>query len=120
MSKRTRTKPTQRKYYRLDAILKKAPDSLYYMCYGERRNGKSYACLEYMLKEYLNHGSECAIIRRWKEDFRGKRAHSMWTNLVCNELNENKVKEYTNGKYDNIVYQSGRWFLAYFNLSYRK
>ena len=120
MSRRTKPKRTERKYYRLDNIMKKAPNSLYYMCYGERSNGKSYACLEYMLKDYLKTGRECAIIRRWKEDFRGKRAPQMWANLVYNELGENKVKEYTNGKFDNIIYQSGRWYLSYYDKEHDK
>lgn len=101
------------KYYDISKLL--ATKSLYHMVFSERSNGKSYQALLHGLKNFVKNGEQIAIIRRWKEDFRGKRAHQMWDNLVCNEAGENKVREITKGKYDNIIYKSGCWYLAYFD-----
>ena len=57
------------KFYSLDEILKK--QAQYNIIIGERSNGKTYATLLYCLKQYINDGSQFAIIRRWKEDIRG-------------------------------------------------
>ena len=102
-------------WYSLDNIINKCPDAAYYMVYGERSNGKTYSVLEYGLKEYLKSGKEMAIIRRWKEDFRGKRGKTMFANLEFNGKGENKIAEYTGGRYTTVVYQSGAWYLAYYD-----
>lgn len=101
------------KYYDITKLL--ATNSHYNMVFSERSNGKSYQALLHGLKKYIKNGEQIGIIRRWKEDFRGKRSQQMWDNLVYNEKGENKVKELTKGKYDNIIYKSGCWYLAYFD-----
>lgn len=101
------------KYYDITKLL--ATNSLYHLVFSERSNGKSYQALLYGLKNFIRSGEQIAVIRRWKEDFRGKRSHQMWDNLVYNEKGENKVKELTKGKYDNIIYKSGCWYLAFFD-----
>lgn len=58
------------KYYSLKQILKK--NAQYNIIIGERSNGKTYACLLHCLKEYICNGNQFAIVRRWKEDVRGK------------------------------------------------
>lgn len=96
-------------YYKLDKILKKHAD--YNIIFGERSNGKTYAVLEYALKEYVKHGSQLAIVRRWREDLRGKRAESLFNAHVANGL----VNELTNGKFNEIFYISNKWFLSYYD-----
>ena len=64
------------KYYRLDNILKK--EAQYNIIFGERSNGKTFAVLEHGLKLFAETGKQLAIIRRWKEDFRGKRGQSIF------------------------------------------
>ena len=59
------------KYYSLAPILSK--DCLYNVIFGERSNGKTYAVLYRIIEQYVKHGHQGALIRRWKEDFRGKR-----------------------------------------------
>ena len=98
------------KYYSLKKILSK--NARYNIIFGLRSNGKSYQVLLYGLEKYLKDGSSIAIIRRFREDFRGKRGASMFSNLVQNEKGENMVKKLTNGEYTNIIYQSSRWYLA--------
>ena len=102
------------KYYSLTKILSK--HAKYNMVFGERSNGKSYAVQEKGLKDYIKHGYEMAIIRRWQDDFKGKRASQMFANLVCNGKGENVVKQLTEGRYDNILYKSGRWYLALWDI----
>lgn len=106
------TKNEEMKFYRLDNILEKAPNSCYYFIYGERSNGKSFAVLEYILKQYLLNGSEGAVIRRWKIDFQGGRGHTTFANLECDKFGVNHVKELTGGKYSRIIYRNSRWFLG--------
>lgn len=98
------------KYYSLGPILKYK--CLYNFIFGERSNGKSYACLLYGLERYLKQGYEIAVIRRYRENFKSKRGASMFNSLVKNEKGENVVKKLTHGEYDRITYYAGRWFLA--------
>ena len=96
-------------------LLKVGKGAKYLICFGERSNGKTYQCLLRGLTHHVKTGKQLAIIRRWKEDFRGKRAAAYFDNLICNGNGENKVKELTNGKYETITYNAGKWFLAYFD-----
>lgn len=101
------------KYYSMEKLLKTG--ARYLIAFGERSNGKTYQALEYSLIQYVKHGGQTAILRREKEDFKGKRASAYWDNLICNGEGRNRVKEITKGKYDNIIYFAGKWFLAYFD-----
>lgn len=101
------------KYYSLTKILK--TKARYNIIFGERSNGKTYAVLDYAVKNYFKTGQQLAVIRRWREDFKGKRGGAYFDNLVYNGEGENKIKEYSNGKYDHVVYISGRWYMAYYD-----
>lgn len=94
------------KFYSLSRILKE--NANYYMIFGERSNGKTYAVEEYCLKDFCENGKQMALIRRWSEDFRGKRGQQMFEALVTNGL----VDKYSKGKWNTIYYYSSRWFLA--------
>ena len=108
------------KYYDMSKLLKVGKGAKYLICFGERSNGKTYQALLRGLSHHIKTGRQMAIIRRWKEDFRGKRAASYFDNLICNGNNENKVKELTNGKYDTITYNAGKWYLAYYDEELQK
>lgn len=95
------------KYYSLKNIL--ALNAQYNIIYGERSNGKTYAVKKYALEEYWNHGKKLAYLRRWREDFRGKRASTLWNDIVNNK----EVKRITGGQYDTIVYWASAWYLAF-------
>ena len=58
----------ENKYYSLDKILSKDCD--YNLIIGERSNGKTYALLEYSIKQFYTKGEQTALLRRWKEDIR--------------------------------------------------
>ena len=70
------------RYYDLKAILSK--EAQYNIVFGERSNGKTYAVLKYGLMQYVKNGSQLAIIRRWRDDFVGKRGVTMFDAIVSN------------------------------------
>ncbi len=94
------------KYYSLKNILTR--NALYNIIIGERSNGKTYAALEYGLKTYFETGGEIAIIRRWVDDFRGKRGATMFAGLVANGL----IEKLSRGEWTGVYYWGGRWFLC--------
>lgn len=102
------------KFYSLTPILEKNAD--YNVIFGERSNGKTYAVLEYGLKRYLQTGEQMAYIRRWREDLRGKRADSLFANHVNNGL----IEKLTGGKFNEVFYMSGKWFLSSYNPETKK
>lgn len=112
MSKKT--KENEMKFYSLTPILTKNAD--YNVIFGERSNGKTYATLEYGLKRYLQTGEQMAYIRRWREDLRGKRADSLFANHVNNGL----IEKLTGGKFNEVFYMSGKWWLSSYNPETKK
>ncbi len=94
------------KYYSLKNILSK--NAQYNMIIGERSNGKTYAVLEYAIKQYTKNGKQSALVRRFSEDFRGRRASSMFDAHVHNGL----IDKYTGGEWTDIYYYSMRWYLC--------
>lgn len=93
-------------YYNLKKILSK--NAHYNIIFGERSNGKTYACLEYALKEFIETGNQFAYLRRMKEDIVGKRASTIFNALIEN----NVVSKLTKGEYTTIYYNSGCYYLA--------
>lgn len=94
------------KYYSLTNILK--CNAEYNMIIGERSNGKTYAVLDYALKDYCKNGYQLGLIRRYNEDFTGQRGQQMFAALVENGL----VEKYTNGEWTGISYYASRWYLS--------
>ena len=101
------------KYYSLKNILNKK--CRYNLIFGERSNGKTYSVNEYGVKNYFKTGKKMAVIRRFREDFKGKRGGAYFDSLVYNGEGENKIKEWSGGKYDHVVYTSGKWYMSYFD-----
>lgn len=93
------------KYYSLKNILNK--NCYYNVIFGERSNGKTYACLKYGIEQFLKTGGQIGIIRRWKEDFKIARARELFSALIVN----GEVEKLSKGKYNNIGFKSGVWFL---------
>ena len=98
------------RFYSLDAIL--AKDATYNVIFGERSNGKSYAVLKYGLEEFWEHRTQLAIVRRWSDDFIGKRGQMMFASLVCNGKGENIVSKVTGGEWTDIYYYASKWYLC--------
>ena len=72
----------KQKFYSLKTILSK--DAQYNIIFGERSNGKTYSVLKYGLEKFCKTGEQTAIVRRWSEDFKGKRGATMYQSLVNN------------------------------------
>lgn len=93
-------------YYSLEKILLK--NAIYNIIFGERSNGKTFSVQEYILKGYIEDDSQGAIIRRWDEDFRGKRGRETFSGIV----NAKVVEKLTKGQWTHIAYKSHCWYLA--------
>lgn len=93
-------------FYSLDKILSK--DCYYNMIIGMRSNGKTYAVLEHILSDYVSGKGQGAIIRRYREDFRGKRGSSFFNPLVENDV----IRKLTNGEWTGVYYYASQWFLC--------
>ena len=96
----------KQKYYSLKNILSKG--CFYNVIFGQRSNGKTYSVLKYALEQYYKTGGQLAIIRRWQDDFRGKRGASMFDALMDN----NEIMKITNGEWTGVYYLSSRWYLC--------
>lgn len=94
------------KFYNLKPILKY--NAVYNMIIGERSNGKTYGVLNYGLENFFKTGKQIGIIRRWQEDFKGKRGQQMFAALVANGL----VEKYSKGEWTDIYYYASKWYLC--------
>lgn len=94
------------KYVTLDRIKKE--HCQYNWLIGQRSNGKTYAVLKEMVENYGKNKKQSALIRRWKEDFRGKRGSVMFDSIVNNGL----VERLTDGQWTGIYYYASRWYLC--------
>lgn len=97
------------KFYSLKNILETGAQ--YNVIFGERSNGKTYAVLKYGLERYAQKKEQLAIVRRWQDDFTGKRGATMFDSLVAN----NEISKATNGEWTNVYYYASRWYLCRFN-----
>ena len=94
------------KFYSLKNIL--AKKAVYNVIFGERSNGKTYAVLKYGIENYASTGKQIAIVRRWQDDFVGKRGATMFDALVANGV----VEQATDGEWSNVYYYGSRWFFS--------
>ena len=95
-----------KKFYSLNKILE--TNAVYNVIFGERSNGKTYAVLRYGLERYAKSGEQLAIVRRWQDDFTGKRGATMFDALVSND----EVSKLTGGRWTNVYYYGSRWYLC--------
>ena len=93
-------------YYTLDRI--KEFKAQYNLIFGKRSNGKTYSVLKEAIEKYAKYGKQTAYIRRYREDFVGKRGQQMFAAMVSDDI----VSKATGGKWDKIKYQSSQWFFA--------
>lgn len=94
------------KFYSLKKI--KGYKALYNVIFGERSNGKTFACLEEIVRNYFEKGEQGAYIRRWQDDIVKKRAEQVFEGIV----KENLISKYSKGEYNTVVYASGKWYPA--------
>lgn len=108
-------KPAKMEYFSLADILKRAPEAKYYVIFGERSNGKTFAILEYALDNWISSKGQrqIAIIRRYVEDFRGGGAQAEWNGFVANEERGNIIAQKTKGEWNDVTYYQGAWYLSF-------
>lgn len=99
-------KKAQFDYYSLKEILKRKAH--YNIIFGERSNGKTYAVLLHSLTAYVKTGKQLAVIRRYREDFRGKRGQELFKGIVAN----GEVGRLTKGEYTGVYHYAGMWYLS--------
>ena len=104
---------TDFKFFSLDPLFEQCPKDkfYYYLIIGERSNGKSFSIQEYALREYLEHGTQLAHVRRWDTDWEGNTT-KIWEMFVTNPYRGNIVKELSKGKWNDVLYYRGAWYLA--------
>ena len=93
-------------FYTLDRI--KEYKCHYNLIFGKRSNGKTYSVLKEILVNFVKNGEQGAYLRRYREDFIGKRGQQMFSALVSDGV----VSELTRGEWTGIKYQSSQWFLC--------
>lgn len=94
------------KYYSLKKIKEKNAD--YNLIIGERSNGKTYSCKKEICENAWNNKADGAILRRYEEDFKGKRGQKLFKDLVEN----GEIERITEGVYNNVIYRSMMWSFA--------
>lgn len=106
LTKWKEAKKNANRYYSLKNILETNAD--YFVIFGERSNGKTYACLERIIKRYFKEGCQGFILRRWREDITRANCRQMFEGLVENNI----VEKYSGGKWNNILYRSGAFYFT--------
>ena len=100
---------TKMKFYDINHILELKCQ--YNLIIGERSNGKTYSALELAIRNWWGKGEQSGYVRRWKEDYRGKRGEQ----LFAGHQETGFISELTDGEYDHVKYYSGKWYLAKFD-----
>lgn len=83
-------------------------DTNYYIIFGERSNGKTYAFLEEIIKSYCEEGKTGVVVRRWETDISKRNGDKMFAGHVANGL----VEKYSDGKWTGVSYLNRGWYLT--------
>lgn len=94
------------KYYSPKNII--AKNCTYNVIFGERSNGKTYSILKYGVEQFFETGGTIAIVRRWQEDIKGRRANDIWSALN----NNGEISRISKGLYQGVCYFSGKFYLC--------
>lgn len=83
-------------------------DAAFNLAFGEKGNGKTTGFLTLLLYYYFKFGYEFVILRRWRDDFVGSRAKTVFNDIVARGV----VSMFSYGKWDNIVFWQNGWYFA--------
>ena len=111
-NKSKKQKYNRNDFYQLDNIFKASPEAKYYVIWGERSNGKTFAVLEYAIDKYFATGEQLALVRRLDENFKGKYGANMFDNFLYNPIRGNIIEAKSKGKYNSIKYLSRKWYFV--------
>lgn len=101
-------------YYSLDRIKKEK--CLYNVIFGERSAGKTFQVLLEILRNYKANRKQGAILRRMEEDFKGKRARTMFDGIV----EKGFLKKIFGDEWTDVAYISSQWFLSKYDKELEK
>ena len=113
MSKIKQIKYNRNEFYQLDNIFKASPEAKYYVIWGERSNGKTFAVCEYGIDKYFKTGEQMGVIRRLDENFKGKYGSNMFDNFLYNPIRGNIIEQKSQGKWNSIKYVSRKWYFCH-------
>ena len=68
------------------------------------------------MEKYIKSGEQFAIVRRWGEDFKGKRGQSIFNGIVENK----EISKLTNDTWNGVYYYASRWYLCRFENGQKK
>lgn len=111
-NKSKKQKYNRNDFYQLDNIFKASPEAKYYVIWGERSNGKTFAVLEYAIDKYFATGEQLALVRRLDENFKGKYGANMFDNFLYNPIRGNIIEAKSKGKWNSIKYLSRKWYFV--------
>lgn len=94
------------KYYSLKKINSK--NATYNIIFGERSNGKTYACLNQVLNNYFQRGEQFAYIRRWNVDIAPKRMNNLFNAFSANH----EIARLSNNKFTSVYFRTGTFYLC--------
>ena len=94
-------------YYSYEDI--DATEAQYRIVIGERSNGKTYGALMKAIRNYIIDGNQSAYVRRYREDFTGKRGQTLFTAIEMS----GEIERLTDGEYNGVMYYSSCWYLKY-------
>jgi len=92
-------------FYTLTEILK--IKATYNLIFGERSNGKTFSVLELIIERYCKTGKQGALLRRFREDFTGKRGQDLFLPLIA----ANIIEKYTD-EWNDVYYYASKWYLC--------
>lgn len=92
------------KFYSVEPLVKNYPEADFYMIYGKKSRGKTYAVNEHNLNEFLKTGGRSAYVRRWTEDMKSPIHKMMYADLYRN-------REDLHAKYSGISLYRSEWWL---------
>lgn len=112
MARAKKIKKPDFEFFSLEPLFAQCPLDrfYYYMIIGERSNGKSFSIQEYALRRYLEDGTQLAHIRRWDTDWEGNTG-KVWEMFVSNPYRGNVIEEISKGKWNDVLYYRGAWYL---------
>ena len=96
----------------MDRILAVAPNAQYYVVWGERSNGKTFAVCEYAIDKYFATGEQFGLIRRLDENFKGKFGAQMFDNFLFNPIRGNIIEQKSKGRFNSVKYVSRKWYFV--------
>ena len=101
-----REKSLKNEYYDVDVI--DHYNAHYNVIFGKRSNGKTYSILRKIVYNAAKGKGQGAYLRRYREDFKGKRGATLFDSLIAN----NEISKATDGKWTTVKFYSDRWFFA--------